>query len=149
MEFLLFNEFLKNLIFFQLPIKKVGFITLIMSKFQILNTNLWSIYSKRSEFMVHTFICAFWEIKIFQLLRPSKYSETLKRPYFWILEIWVCFTKLGLGANFLKILDIRFTLIFDNSCVTSRPLKMLSFLTSSKAWIKESSSIAPAWPPKK
>ena len=35
MELLLFNEVLKNLIFFQLPIKKVGFITLILSKFQI------------------------------------------------------------------------------------------------------------------
>ena len=34
-EMLLFNEVLKNLIFFQLPIKKVGFIMLILSKFQI------------------------------------------------------------------------------------------------------------------
>jgi hypothetical protein len=59
MEFLLFYEVLKNLIFFQLPIKKIGFITLILSKFQILNANLWSIYSKRFEFMVYTFICAF------------------------------------------------------------------------------------------
>ena len=48
MEFLLFNEVLKNLIFFQLPIKKVAFITLILSKFQIINANLWSRY----EFMV-------------------------------------------------------------------------------------------------
>ena len=40
MEFLLFNEVLKNLIFFQLPIKKVGFITLILSTFQILNANV-------------------------------------------------------------------------------------------------------------
>ena len=53
MEFLLFNEVLKNLIFFQLPIKKVGFIPLILSKFQILNANLWSICSKRFEFMVY------------------------------------------------------------------------------------------------
>ena len=49
MEFLLFNEVLKNLIFFQLPIPKVGFIMLILSKFQIINAkfiakylNLWS-----------------------------------------------------------------------------------------------------------
>ena len=55
MEFLSFNEVLKNLIFFQLPIKKVGFITLIVRKFQTLNANLWSIYSKRFEFMVYTF----------------------------------------------------------------------------------------------
>ena len=55
----LFNEVLKNLIFFQLPIKKVGFITLILSKIQILNANLWSIYSKTFEFMVYTFICLF------------------------------------------------------------------------------------------
>ena len=39
MEFLLFNEVLKNLIFFQLPIKKVGFTMLILSKFQILDAN--------------------------------------------------------------------------------------------------------------
>ena len=59
MEFLLYNEVLKNLIFFQLPIKKVGFITLIVRKFQILDANLWSMYSKRFEFMVYAFICAF------------------------------------------------------------------------------------------
>ena len=43
MEFLLLNEVLKNLIFFQLPIKKSDFKTLILSKFPILNANLWSI----------------------------------------------------------------------------------------------------------
>ena len=59
MEFLLFDEVLKNLIFFQLPIKKIGFITLILSKFQTLNANLWSIYCKRFESMVYTFICVF------------------------------------------------------------------------------------------
>ena len=79
MEFLLFNEVLKNLIFFQLPIKKVGFITLILSKFQIINANLWSVYSKRYEFMVYTFICAFWKIIFFWLLRPSKSSGALKK----------------------------------------------------------------------
>ena len=50
MEFLLLNEVLKNFIFFQSPIKKVGFIMLIVSKFQMLicgqfiaeNLNLWS-----------------------------------------------------------------------------------------------------------
>ena len=40
MKFLLFNEVLKNLIFFQLPIKKVGFIT------QFLTANLWLLYYK-------------------------------------------------------------------------------------------------------
>ena len=58
-EFLLFDEVLKNLIFFQLSIKKVAFLTLILRKFQILNANLWSIYNKRFEFIVYTFICAF------------------------------------------------------------------------------------------
>ena len=72
MGFLLFNEVLKKLIFFQLPITKVGFIMLILSKFQVINANLWSIYSKIFEFMVYTFICAFWKIKFFWLLRPSK-----------------------------------------------------------------------------
>ena len=59
MEFLLLNEVLKNWIFFQMPIKKSDFITLILSKFSILNANLWSIYSKRFEFMVYTCFCAF------------------------------------------------------------------------------------------
>ena len=59
MEFLLFNEVLKNLIIFQLPIKKVGFITLTVKKFPTLNANLGSIYSKRFEFMVYTCFCAF------------------------------------------------------------------------------------------
>ena len=65
MEFLLFNEVLKNLTLFQLPIKKVAFMTLIVSKFQGLNANLWSIYSKKFEFMVYNLICAFWKIKFF------------------------------------------------------------------------------------
>ena len=79
MDFLLFNEVLKNLIFFQLPIQKSGFITLILSKFLILNANLWTIYSKSFEFMVYTFICAFWKIKFFWLVRPSKSSGALKK----------------------------------------------------------------------
>lgn len=79
MEFLLLNEVLKNWIFFQLPIQKSDFITLILSKFSILNANLWSIYSKRFEFMVYTCFCAFWKIKIFWLLRPSKSSGALKK----------------------------------------------------------------------
>ena len=45
MEFLLLNEVLKNWIFFRLLIQKSDFITLILSKFSILNANLWSIYS--------------------------------------------------------------------------------------------------------
>ena len=48
----------EKLDFFQLPITKVGFIMLILSKFQIINAKLWSIYSKTYEFMVYTFICA-------------------------------------------------------------------------------------------
>ena len=86
MEFLLFNKVLKNMIFFQLTIKKGGFTMLILSKFQILNANLWSIYSKRFEFMVYTFICAFWKIKFFWLLRPSKSFGALKKdPTFGFL----------------------------------------------------------------
>ena len=59
--------------------KKVAFMTLILSKFQSLNANLWSIYSKIFEFMVYTFICAFWKIIFFWLLRPSKSSGALKK----------------------------------------------------------------------
>ena len=41
--------------------------------------NLWSICSKRFDFMVYTFICAFWKIKFFWLLGPSKSSGDLKK----------------------------------------------------------------------
>ena len=86
LEFLLFNEVLKNLIFFHLPIKKIGFITLIMSKFQILKAYLWLIYRKRVEFIVYTFIFEFWEIKFFELLRPSRTSvQGQKRSNFGFL----------------------------------------------------------------
>ena len=74
MEFLLLDEVLKNLIFFSLPIKKMGFITLIMSKFQILKAYLCLIYRKKVEFIVYTFIFEFWKIKFLELLRPSKTS---------------------------------------------------------------------------
>ena len=88
MEFLLFNEVLINLISFQLPTKKVVSIKLIFSKFEILNANLWSIYSKRFEIIVYTFICVFWKIKFFWLLRPSKSSGALKKdPTFGFLII--------------------------------------------------------------
>ena len=92
MEFLLLNEVLKNWIFFQLPIQKSDFITLILSKFSILNANLWSIYSKRFEFMVYTCFCAFWKIKFFWLLRPSKSSGALKKvPAFGFLTFEYAF----------------------------------------------------------
>ena len=86
MEFLLLYEVLKNWIFLQMPIKKSDFITLILSKFSILNANLWSIYSKRFEFMVYTCFCAFWKINIFWFLRPSKTSEALKKAQ--TLDSW-------------------------------------------------------------
>ena len=59
MEFLLLNEVLKNWIFFQMPIKKRDFITLILSKFQTLIANLWSVYSKILEFMVYLLFVRF------------------------------------------------------------------------------------------
>ena len=37
---LLLNEVLKNMLFFQSPIKKADFITLMLGKFQILYANL-------------------------------------------------------------------------------------------------------------
>ena len=40
---------------------------------------MWLIYCKRLEFMVYTFIFAFWEINFFWLLRASKASEALKK----------------------------------------------------------------------
>ena len=67
---------------------------------QILNANLWSIYSKRFEFMVYTFICVFWKIKIFRLLRPSKKTQFLEflllsMPFSKYLTCIYC-TKTGL-----------------------------------------------------
>jgi hypothetical protein len=59
LEFLLFNEVLENLIFFYLPMKKIGFIILVMSKFQIMKAYLWLIFRKRVEFIVYTFIFGF------------------------------------------------------------------------------------------
>ena len=70
--------FILNLIFFSLNNKKIGFITLIISKFQILKAYLWLIYRKRVEFIVYTFIFEFWEIKFFELLWPSKTSVQSK-----------------------------------------------------------------------
>ena len=76
----------EKLDFFPMTYQKSGFITLILSKFQVINANLWSIYSKRFEFMVYTFICAFRKIKFFWILRPSKSSEALKKdPTFGFL----------------------------------------------------------------
>ena len=59
MDFLFLDEVLKNWIFFQLPIQKSDFITLILSKIQTLNTNLWSIYSKIFELMVRIIFVRF------------------------------------------------------------------------------------------
>ena len=41
---------------------------------------------------------------------------------------------------------VSISLILLSSSVTLLPLKILIFLTSSKAWINDSSSTAPAWP---
>jgi hypothetical protein len=79
---------------------------LILSKFQILNSKLWSIYSKRFEFMVYTFTCSFQEIKFFIPLSHSKSSGVLKKdPTFGFLTFEFALKKLGLGASFLKILS--------------------------------------------
>ena len=56
MKFLLLNEVLN---FFELLIKKVGFILLTLSKFQIIKANVWLIYFKSFEFMVYSFNFAF------------------------------------------------------------------------------------------
>ena len=92
MEFLSFNEVLKNLIFFQLPIKKVGFIMLILSKFQICGQlivkylNLWF-----TLLFVHF----------------GKFCGPEKRPNFRI-DLWVYIKKLDFGSTFLKVLSCIF-----------------------------------------
>ena len=71
------------------------FIMQILTKFQILKTNLWLIFSKMFEFMVQTYYFAFWEIKYFRLLRPSKTSVQGQIVYL---------QKLDNGLTFLKIM---------------------------------------------
>ena len=46
-------------------------------------------------------------VNLLNLLGPTK----IKGPYFWILELWVCIKKLGLGSTFLKILSCIYCLI--------------------------------------
>ena len=60
MEFLLFYEVLKILIFFSITYQKSWRYN--TNNRQILKANLWSIYSKRSFI---TFICVFSKIKFF------------------------------------------------------------------------------------
>ena len=65
MEFLLFSEVLKNLIFFfiylstKLALYYKVYNANIEKKLQILNANLFSINSKTFEFMVYTCLCVF------------------------------------------------------------------------------------------
>ena len=47
---------------------------------------MWSVYSKGFGFVVYTFICAFWKIKFFWLLRPSKSSGPSKKTR--LLDSW-------------------------------------------------------------
>ena len=59
---------------------------------------MWSIYSLRFDCMVYTFICAFWKIKFFWLLMPSKSSGALKKdPTFRFLTFGYALKKWDLG----------------------------------------------------
>jgi hypothetical protein len=58
---------------------------LILSKSQILKTNLWLILL---NLLSKLFVFTFWEIKLFRLLRPSKTSvQGQKGPNFWPISI--------------------------------------------------------------
>ena len=70
----------EKICFFQLPVNKVSFIMLILSKFLILKTNLRLIFSKIFEFMFHTFCFCVLRNKFFRLLRPSKTKVQAKKP---------------------------------------------------------------------
>ena len=86
MEFLLFDEVLKNLIFFPITYQKSWLYNTNIKQIKVLNANLWLIYSKIFEFMIYIFICAFLKIKFFLLLRPSTSSGDLKKdPTFGFL----------------------------------------------------------------
>ena len=98
MEFLLFNEVWKKFnFFFEHRSKKL----LILSKFKILKTDLWLIYSKIFEFMVFTLIFLLWEIITFIFLRPPK--TVVQVQEFQNFEVYL--KKLGIRSTFLKILS--------------------------------------------
>ena len=89
LEFLLFTEILM--------LNKVGSIILILSKFQTLNSNLWSVFSKRFKYLVHTFH--------FYVLRNSFFFKLLrrrKRLKFWILDLKVGLTLIGMSYESKK-----------------------------------------------
>ena len=83
-EFVLFNVVLKNSVLFQLLIDKVGFLMLILSKFQIQKTNLWLFLSKRFKFMVDSLFFVFWEINLFRLQDSVQGQKGPTFSYFFI-----------------------------------------------------------------
>ena len=74
----MFNEVLKILIIFRIHIKKVGFITLMLIKFQILNANMWSI---------HVFIWQKWISFLFIFFEIM---------YYYVTSTDTCFVLRGL-----------------------------------------------------
>ena len=123
---------------------------LILSEFQILNANLWSIYSKRFEFMVYTFICAFWEVIFFQkndgvlvifsflLLRPSKSSGVLKKdPTFGFLTFEYALKKTRPWVNLFKNIVLHLMkILLKYIMLILNTLLHLSFqILYNKSWI--------------
>ena len=76
----------EKLDFFYLPIKKIGFITLIVSKFQILKAYLWLIYRKKVEFIVYTFFLSFKKSNILSFWGPQELLVKAKSAQ--ILNCW-------------------------------------------------------------
>ena len=110
-ELLLFNEVLINLIFFQLPIKTFGFITLILSKFQIPIANICG------QFIAKDF--DLWSTLLFvrfEKLNFSKSSVALKKDpknhvfdsprLICSLHVWICF--LWIQNQFSSLLLIMY-----------------------------------------
>jgi hypothetical protein len=58
--------------FFSLTNEKIGFITLIMSKFQILKAYLWLIYRKRGEFIIYNFFLSFEKSNFLNFWGPQE-----------------------------------------------------------------------------
>ena len=69
---MLFNEVLQNL-----PIKKVGLITLRMSKFKILNSYLWLIHS---DFLLYCLNFYFWDLRNWIFLTSVALKNLNSRP---------------------------------------------------------------------
>ena len=78
----------------------VGFIMVLLSKFQIIKTSLWSVFSGRFELMVYTFYFCALRNSIFQTSEAVQSCMTEPtRLIFWILNHKVGLKKLDIWSE--------------------------------------------------